>query len=290
MLSNNTSSVLDRVRNADSELFDLSGGYFVGPYSNSTCAGSESLFIVSACVLATGDIEINSSALTTISMPYLAQSNGNISVHDNLPLLVLKSSIVNASGFISVKENPNLIEVDLKSLGFAQGIYIVSNARLSRLRLDSLVTTTDVQVSMNAVLSRLELPSLAQVSGSFDVYSNQALTFLSLPLFNSSIPSSFICQNAPSLILPPILSLSATNTTIRQNGNTTCGRVCNGTETLQTIQTCSKLTTTFPSGVASIISAPFMTSVSGPVSILSNAVLAFINLPTLTYIDGNLLI
>lgn len=152
---------------------------------------------IKGCTSIDGRIDVESTALQTLSLPNLTELGTSISVANNMQLTTLDLPVLAkvgdtaatpVQGLLSLNENPALTTLNLAALQYvgAGGFGVVSAVKLKSLSAPLLTKVDGVcEVYANWELTMLNLPVLATIGGDLQMTSNLALTGLSLPALTS---------------------------------------------------------------------------------------------------------
>ncbi|MCP4599409.1 MAG: hypothetical protein GY847_02550 [Proteobacteria bacterium] len=156
---------------------------------------------LSSYVCITGDLEIDASVLSELSLPNLEAVGGNVRI-PNTPLeSVDLSSLKKVGKSLHIYSNGSLESIDLSSLRVVmEFINIFQNRALKILNMDSLEKSNyKLDIHSNNVLTTIEMNSLIEIDGNgMEVHSNASLQNINMSGLES-VSGGLQIYNNPTL-------------------------------------------------------------------------------------------
>ncbi len=165
----------------------LLAGILEGSY---TIRNNMDIHFLSSITEITGDLIVNGTGITSLSLPVLEYVGGDLSITSNNYLINIDISALTSVWRLSIFSNASLTTIDLPALdSVGSSSTIQNNAALTTIELPALDSvgsslTIGGAGAGNPSLTTIELPSLTSV-GSLSISYNYALTTIELPALES---------------------------------------------------------------------------------------------------------
>ncbi|MBI5387968.1 MAG: hypothetical protein HZA90_25170 [Verrucomicrobia bacterium] len=257
---------------------------------------------LNALTTVTGNLIVDATGRTSLSLPNLTAVGGNFVVANNGQLLTLDvAALATVGGSVNLQGNGALTAINLNGLSFVGGsLVLVGNSALTTLQLNALAQVVGTaMLSGNPVLASVCLPALQTVGGSLDVSDNPAATTLCFPVL-LTVGGDLSVNNNTAATDASFPSLTATGGSVQVSNDpnvtgvnfpalvTTGGSVEVSNDPSATSVSFPELATTGGSVEvsndpnATNVSFPSLTSTGGSVQVSNDTAATSIGFPSLT--------
>ena len=206
--------------------------YYIAPESISLTGDSgQTSFTLPWVSALTGDLVLENTSATAISLSELGTVAGEINISENTAATVINLGSLEGAGSINIAANTSAATISLGELGAVAGeVNISENTAASVISLGSLEGAGSVDIDANTSAATISLSELGEVAGEVNISENTSASEVDLGSLTSAGSVTITDNTSATVINIGSLTNATGEVTIEDNGTNTVVHLDNLTE------------------------------------------------------------